>query len=119
MGKYGKIIITEYPFINALYESGLNARTYRDVRLALLEKYGTCYWCNRTVKDYPKTNGQRSKDDLATIDHIVSRFFRKKGEKVPKVLACYKCNSKRAKNEERQIIRSRKQGITHLSPPHL
>lgn len=63
-----------------------------------------CFWCDIVVEDYGDREEQqklgiRDPDDMATIDHVKSKYFRKKGEAVEKVLACNKCNQKRALKE--------------------
>ena len=73
----------------------------RKLKLELMEKYGVCYWCGVKVIDYVAQDGQRCPPNTATIDHLKSRFLRKKGEVVEKVLACNKCNGIRSKKEER------------------
>lgn len=77
----------------------------RKQKLYLLEKYKYCYWCGILVKDYNyKSLSSKPPHDEATIDHMFSRRFRKKGERTKKVLACYKCNSERDKREFRKIV---------------
>lgn len=69
-----------------------------------MAEYKYCYWCGILVKDYNyKQLSTKPPDDEATIDHLFSRYFRKRGEAVRKLLSCYKCNSKRA-NRDFKII---------------
>lgn len=96
-----KIFIDEYPVLRAYYENGLLLHSYYELRLFLIEKYGVCYWCSRKVKDYPQVEGDKYRDDLGTIDHLISRKTRKKGETVGKVLACYKCNHERGWKQDK------------------
>lgn len=75
---------------------------YRKLKLDLLAKEGVCFWCGILVKDYhPWPEGKREPDDMATIDHIKSRYFRKLGEVSTKVLSCNKCNQKRSEKENK------------------
>jgi hypothetical protein len=85
-------IITEYPVkrYRQFKNNGSGSR-YLLLRVALVEKYGVCYWCNVPVKEYHQ-DGQSLPDDAATIDHLKPRQFRKRFEITEKVLACNKCN---------------------------
>lgn len=83
-------------------EEYMHSKGRRALKLALLEEYGYCYWCKRLVKDYgAREPGARDPDDMATVDHLVSRYYRKKGDIVDKVLACNKCNQARAREEDK------------------
>ncbi len=71
--------------------------TRRQQKEVLFAQNPFCHWCKRLTviygdnllyKPHPK--------DLATLDHLISRYHRKKGEKVGKVLACNECNNKRS-----------------------
>lgn len=77
----------------------------RDLKLRLLKEFGFCFWCEREVFDYGDLTFKHMPKDLATLDHIESRFFRKKGDRVVKVLSCYECNYRRGKAEEKQFYR--------------
>lgn len=107
----GELILNEYPVLDARYEDGTRPRTYRILRLVLIEKYGICYWCSILVKEYPNLvflklkQGGAIPDDFATIDHLVARPFRKLGEVVGKVLACHKCNTKRSRKQDREAAK--------------
>lgn len=76
---------------------------YRALKLKFLEHFTTCYWCSDPVIDYIPPAGEPVKvpDNAATVDHTVSRFFREKGTRVKKVLACNKCNQRRAREENK------------------
>lgn len=74
-------------------------RDNRKFKLELLAAFKTCYWCGVECKDYPHKDFEQQEPDSATIDHTISRFYRQKGESVLKVLACYACNQRRAKEE--------------------
>ena len=68
-----------------------------------------CYWCKRFTKllSIPEISG-KADPLLATLDHIYSRyspkrFIRAKNGEVRKVLACYECNSRRAREETSKL----------------
>lgn len=74
----------------------------RKLKLLFLEKYRVCFWCGVNVRVIEHArNTSRLAQDMATIDHVESKYFRKKGQVVTKVLACYSCNKKRADIENR------------------
>ncbi len=76
-------------------------RTYTFAKREMMKDDPRCFWCEIEVIDYgPRKEGEPDPLDMATVDHLVSRFFREIGVVVPKVLACAKCNQNRAKNEE-------------------
>ena len=58
-----------------------------------------CYFCGRKVEKILVPDHQQSLAHQATIDHLKSRFHRKKHEVVGKVLACYACNAQRSFEE--------------------
>lgn len=74
---------------------------YKSQRLRLEKISPFCHWCKVEVVEYALKRNERPPNNMATIDHTISRFFRKKGTKVKKVLACHKCNSRRAKAEDK------------------
>ena len=78
----------------------IDLRPHRVQKLELLAKDPHCHWCGKEVKDYGDLTGKQYPHDLATLDHLVSRFFRKKGDVVKKVLACWKCNEERSLKEQ-------------------
>lgn len=100
----GKLIINEYPVKIARYANGLSGKTYRVLRLALLERYKNCWWCNKPIKDYLLKEGEHHPHNMATIDHLYSRRTRAKGEIVPKVLACYECNWQRSRKQQKGLL---------------
>ena len=111
----GKLTLTEYPVKNWKQYNQENYGSYKQLKLLLLKEIGVCFWCKITVKDYPYEDGVPDKPDMATVDHIQSRFERKKGEVVEKVLACYKCNQRRAKEDERKYkSKPSKKDVEHL-----
>lgn len=73
------------------------------LRRALLRDIRVCYWCGIECKEYTVQKGEKYPDDMATIDHLVSRFHRKRGEVVPKVLACNRCNIERGRVEAKKF----------------
>jgi ribosomal protein S14 len=97
----------------------------RSLKVELWNEDSRCYWCGRHthLTDTPRIQG-RADPLMATIDHIVSRFYlhrwvkKKKGQK-RKVLSCYECNHKRSVQETLSLSRSevvkRSQGFS-LNP---
>lgn len=67
-----------------------------------------CYWCNIEVFVHERIPGVDDPKDTATIDHVISRYHRKKGQETPKTLACYGCNQRRAREEDKKIAKLRK-----------
>lgn len=59
---------------------------------------GRCHWCGcRTVLRSPTLGRGRPPQNLATVDHLWSRFspLRRQHEHGPLVLACHECNAVR------------------------
>ena len=58
-----------------------------------------CIWCGRKVQIYEfksqPTKGQIYPKDMATVDHLIPRPYRRSGEISPKVLSCAECNKNR------------------------
>jgi hypothetical protein len=68
----------------------------------LIENFdSTCFWCECPVIRHI---GANEPNNMATIDHMISRYFRKKGDEVLKVLACRRCNLKREKIDCKKIL---------------
>ena len=71
------------------------------------ENEGRCYWCG--VRTILVKGRARGKPWHATIDHLRSRYDQNRGEPnlTPEiartVLACYRCNNRRASDEQRSI----------------
>jgi hypothetical protein len=82
-------------------DEDVHGNNNRQLKLALLKDICVCYWCGVECRNHEHKDGVSPPDDAATIDHLVSRFHRKRGEIVPKVLACYKCNNRRCREELR------------------
>lgn len=83
-----------YPF--KIYKvNGSKKVSYRPVKLFLIEKYGVCFHCGKQVKDYGEVYRTYTPPDMATIDHLIPRQFRKRYQRVEKVLACHECNKRR------------------------
>lgn len=73
-------------------------------RRSLFAKNPACYWCERITTLYVAKDGEIPPDNMATIDHLRSRFNPRRKEPNPKgekrrVLACHKCNQKRGRLE--------------------
>lgn len=86
-------------------ESGrwVHRSNHRKLKLELLEAFRECFWCGIPVRDFIVPEREQSPDDMATLDHSKSRWYRAHGEWVPKVLACYKCNTDRNSMEVREM----------------
>lgn len=81
---------------------------YRNAKLRLMNEDPHCHWCGILVVDYGMIPyGKRSPDDMATIDHVKSRVFRRKGETVEKVLACNVCNVRRGVEDNHAMQEAR------------
>lgn len=81
----------------------------RKLKLKLHKIDPRCYWCKKETVLPPKPNNSPF-PSLATIDHIYSRFdirrfVEKKPGEIRRVLACYECNQKRAREEEARLTR--------------
>ncbi len=71
--------------------------SYKIIKDKMMADDPHCYWCGILCVDYGKREpGTRDPHDMATVDHLVSRWYRNSGAIVPKVLACSKCNGDRA-----------------------
>lgn len=73
----------------------------------LTKEFKNCFWCGIEVVDL-KLDGGRPPHFAATVDHLVSRYFRQPGANVLKVLSCYRCNKTRAD------IENKKYGKEHI-----
>lgn len=97
----------------------------RDLRIRLMEQHPFCYWCKQQVYEHPDTKrnlnkGERYPDNMATIDHLYSRFNPEKRYQVykdheDKVLACYACNTKRSEEEVKKLPKSYLKQIEKLA----
>lgn len=74
----------------------------RRLKVLLHVKDKRCHWCGIETVLYAPENGILSDRD-ATLDHVVSCNYRKKGEPTEIVLACYKCNNDRNKAEQKAM----------------
>lgn len=88
----------------------------KERRDKLFKKHPYCHWCSRPLVDprnyqwkTPSGHNRLIKnppDNLATLDHLDSRFSQERGKhpgKVRTVLACQKCNLQRAADEARRL----------------
>ena len=89
-------MIKEYPFIESQRVSG---GSHKQILKYLIERFKTCYHCGVKVIYRETPSKKKQVSNNATIDHLISRYLRSEGEKVPKVLSCYKCNQKLSKAE--------------------
>lgn len=77
----------------------------QEIRIRFWRRDPRCHWCER--KTVLPEGSSDHREDVATIDHLYSRFHPMRG-KVPKgipqyVLACHKCNNERAQREDDRI----------------
>lgn len=94
----------------------------RELKEKLWQFDKRCHWCGIETKllNVPEIEGP-APDDMATIDHLVSRYdirrWIKRGN--AKVLSCYKCNARRAAEEtaslSKEELKKRGQGFS-LNP---
>lgn len=88
--------------------------TIKELRGQLMDKHPFCYWCGGKVKSYPEFYNNEMKkgfkwpEDMATIDHLFSRWEPEKRYQAylkseDKVLACFRCNSERARKENKKF----------------
>src|SRR5882672_3707588 len=74
----------------------------RDIKLKLHQTDSKCHWCGREtiLTNIPEIHGEPN-PLMATIDHLVSRYHPQRWVRrdITKVLACYECNSRRAREE--------------------
>lgn len=80
----------------------------RKRREKLHAKNPHCHWCNvLTVLQPPGVVITRQPPNLATVDHLYSRFSGLKtgdgNKQVVTVLACYKCNQQRSEEEQARL----------------
>lgn len=75
-------------------------------RLALWIEDPRCHWCGQlTVLPTGEAKVAAPPENMATIDHLRSRFHheRGRGTQPATVLACWRCNNDRCKAEQEQI----------------
>ena len=94
----------------------------REFKLKLWQADPRCYWCKRLTRllNIPEIQGP-APPDLATIDHLVSRYFPERWIKrnQTKVLACYECNARRGMEETKRLSKEeliRRGGGFSLNP---
>lgn len=86
-----------------------NARMKRRKEKLLQLQGGRCFWCGRQVTtDFEQKPGARPPENLATIDHLDSRYSPLRGKfnglrMARTVLACWRCNNDRAKIREADL----------------
>lgn len=95
-----KLTDEERTILIRLQEEHWRENGYRALKLSLLQQFGVCFWCDRKVSDYNRTKGYQP-PDTATVDHLVSKYFREPGDVSLKVLSCLECNQERAHNEHK------------------
>ena len=80
---------------------------YKGLRDLFMAENPRCYWCGIKVIYFNTGPEGIQPNNFATIDHIKSRFERRKGEHVDKVLCCFECNQKRAYEDSLKFQRSK------------
>lgn len=58
------------------------------------EQGGTCYFCSRTVCEYPM-HTRPHPDDMATLDHVLPRSRGGDDRRENLIVSCYRCNADR------------------------
>lgn len=92
-------------------------RDYKSFREKKIGENPFCHYCKEKMKLYDGylmrnlKKGERFPDDMATVEHLFDRFDMENRYKIyendeDKVLACYKCNSERARERTKKIPRS-------------
>jgi len=80
----------------------------REIKLKLYQADARCHWCKRItiLTNIPEIHGEPD-PLMATIDHLVSRYHPERWVKrdLTKVLACYECNARRAREETESLSR--------------
>lgn len=94
-----RVTFSEYPLYKYRAQDGKHL-TRKELRVAMLAQFKYCYWCGVLCRDYVVQDGEEQPKDMGTVDHLVSRHFRKKGELCGKVLACFRCNDKRSRKPQ-------------------
>lgn len=78
----------------------------RKLKEKLWHSNPNCHWCGKPTRllHIPEIKG-RAPEDLATIDHLISRYYPERWVRrdLTKVLACYKCNTERATKETKSL----------------
>lgn len=81
----------------------------------LWDQNPNCHWCGKKTVLPKRRVGGPASHDLATIDHINSRFKKERFDNpnnLPNtVLACYECNHRRGEEEDREYRQRMKDEI--------
>lgn len=99
----GWVVIDSYPLRRWFVKGTTELPGYNVLLRYLVAEYKVCYHCQIPVKMYPQVDGEPTKPDRATIDHLNSRRARKRHELTIKVLSCFKCNQERNNQEQRRF----------------
>ena len=88
------------------------AKILNKQRKRMFEEHPFCHWCGRPLQLIER-NGGVARGDAATIDHVYSRLHPDRvtpchNEK-RRVLACYKCNNERSREETKITYLKRQQ----------
>lgn len=67
---------------------------------------GLCFYCQRLMQALGSFTGTgKTPGDLATVEHLNSRLNPARAVHNPIVIACHACNQKRARLEERALLK--------------
>ena len=78
-------------------------RCLKKIKLRLYKESPFCFYCGIRTKIYKQEDGKKLPNNTATVDHIYTLHERKRGENVPKVLSCWKCNNTRGMINNRSV----------------
>lgn len=70
-------------------------------KIKLHKQNPRCYWCQTPTILYEPKQGEKTPDNMATIDHLFDRFHPERKtpnhkKLIKRVLACHRCNNKRS-----------------------
>ena len=73
----------------------------------LFARHPFCYWCGKEVKIYSYKHHGKSPLDMATLDHLRTRYNPERQilspHKEQTVLACWECNHRRGEEDTKNI----------------
>ncbi len=77
----------------------------RSRKLRLFKRDPHCYYCGVEVREIVVPRGKKIPDDMATVEHLYSKLDYRRhdpndGKEERTVLACYKCNSEKGKEQD-------------------
>ena len=91
----------------ACMKSRMKRNGTKGLRKKLFRENPHCHWCETLTILVGEPPGKKGASNMATIDHIISRYRAISREQyvAPEnmVLSCHKCNQDRSQEESRQI----------------